>query len=292
MLARKSSVPPVDRQRAGLTARRRRSRRLARLAYIILLLLLLISAVYGLHKPQVRIAHVQISGADPSLVAYATNAMRGYYFGLIPRDSFFFVPEGSIRSNILADHIDVAAVSIARTGLTGLSITTTLRTAVARWCGKRFNLTASSTRLNLVEQCYVFDPNGFIFAPVATSTPILNSFSLYAPLAGNAQEPLRATLANADKLPAVFDFARRASAFGSPVTTIIIRDREIDMYLARPVRDSVSNGASGTRVTYILGDEQNAITALVSTGTNINLTDGSLDYVDLRFDGKVYLKKK
>ena len=48
----------------------------------------------------------------------------------------------------------------------------------------------------------------------------------------------------------------------------------------------------GTRVTYVLGDEQNAFTALTSARDDLNLADGSLEYVDLRFDGKVYLKKK
>ena len=48
---------------------------------------------------------------------------------------------------------------------------------------------------------------------------------------------------------------------------------------------------SGTRITYVLGDEQNAFAALSSAQSDFNLSDGSVDYVDLRFDGKMYLKK-
>ncbi|MDO8566972.1 MAG: hypothetical protein Q7R58_02365, partial [bacterium] len=62
---------------------------------------------------------------------------------------------------------------------------------------------------------------------------------------------------------------------------IVIHDGEVD-----------NNLASGTRITYVLGREQDAFTALVSARENFNLADGSVDYVDLRFDGKVYLKKK
>ncbi len=230
------------------------------------------AVIYGLRQSSARISHIQIFGTSVDLTHYATEAMQGMYLGLVPRDSFFFIPEGHIRSAILADYPGFAAVSIVHTGLTGISITVTERTAVARWCG---------SRLTLVTSCYAFDPNGFIFMPASTSTPTLNPFSLYAPLVGNTQEPLRATLADADTLPATFDFARRVGTFGSIVATIEIQNDEVNMYLK-----------SGTRITYVLGHEQNAITALVSASSNLNLADGSLDYVDLRFDGKVYLKKE
>lgn len=270
MLARASSAPrSVER----LRERRRSRRRSSRVVFLILLLLLLIGVVYGLRQGAVRISHIQTSGTDSDLTHYATNAMQGMYLWLIPRDSFFFVPEGHIRSAILADYPDLATVSIRHIGLKAVMITVTERTAVARWCG--------STRSNLVELCYVFDPNGFIFALAATSTQTLNSFLLYSPLTSTTTEQIRATLANSAQLPATFDFARRISAFGTSVATIEINNGEVN--------DSLENG---TRVTYLLGHEQQAITALVSAGENLNLSDGSLEYVDLRFDGKVYLKKK
>ncbi len=279
MLARASSVP---RSAERLGERRSSRRRFGRIAFFILLLLLLGAMLYGLRQPSVRISHTQISGTDVNLAHYVTEAMEGMYFWLVPRNSFFFVPERRIRSAILADYPGFAAVSIVRTSLTSMSITVTERTAVARWCGARSDLAHDLAQSpDIEEQCYAFDPNGFIFEIATTSTQTLNSFSLYAPIAGNVQEPLRATLADADKLPATFDFARRVGAFGSPVTTIVIRNDEVDDYLS-----------SGTRITYVLGHEQNAITALVSAGGNLNLSDGSLEYVDLRFDGKVYLKKK
>ena len=94
-------------------------------------------------------------------------------------------------------------------------------------------------------------------------------------------EPLRATIADANALPAAFDLARQIGTFGSRVSDIVIRGDEADDLLA-----------SGTRVTYVLGTEQDAFTALTSAKSNLNLADGSLEYVDLRFPGKVYLKKK
>ncbi len=115
----------------------------------------------------------------------------------------------------------------------------------------------------------------------------LNPFTVYEPLDfGGSQAspgtPIGATLPQAAAFPAAFDFARQLVAFGSPVVSVVFRhNQEADLYLR-----------SGTRITYVLGQEQDAYAALVSARADLNLADGSLEYVDLRFPGKVYLKKK
>ena len=273
---------------ARLSARRRVKRRRAYIAFSILFLLLLSTAIYGLRQSAVRISHINIFGADPALAQAAASAIEGYYVGLVPRDSIFFFPEGRIRSDILASDTSNLAVSIFREGFTGLSIKVDKRVAVGRWCGaSRFDL-ASSSRSNLNADCYVFDANGLIYALSASTTETLNPFVLYAPLDSarsepplvSEVEPLRATIANADGLPSTFDFARQLATFGSPVSSVTLREGEVDIHLK-----------SGTRVTYVFGDEQNAFTALTSAREKFNLADGSVEYVDLRFDGKVYLKR-
>ncbi|MBI5405704.1 hypothetical protein HY972_01540 [Candidatus Kaiserbacteria bacterium] len=271
-----------------LAARRRRSRRRAHAALVFLLAVLLAGAVYGLRQSVVRISRVQIFGANQSLAAIANTAIRGNYFGLIPRDSTFLYPAKRIRADILATDPNIAAVSIFRNGLTGLSIRIDTRAPVARWCGLVPTPPESQVPFD-GEYCYVFDASGFIYAAFATSTQTVNSFKLYAPLDSTRSgppvvsevEPLRATIAQAEKLPAVFDFARELNTFGSKTSSVVFRNDEVDDYLA-----------SGTRITYVLGHEQDAFTALVSARDSLNLTDGSIDYVDLRFDGKVYVKRK
>jgi len=222
----------------------------------------------------VRISHIQIFGADESLSMYATQAMQGSYFSIIPRDSIFFFPEDRIRADILAAHPEIVAISIFRNNFSSISIKINNRVAIARWCG-------DEPRSDLGSSCYLLDAKGFIFGAAATTTQAINNFSLFAPLIGDTLEPLRATIIHSEKLPAAFDFARRLSTFDSPVSEIVLRDDEVDDYFA-----------SGTRITYLLGDEENAFTALFSAKVNFNLADSSVEYVDLRFDGKVYVKKK
>jgi len=286
MWRRPPSVPPFEGQRAGLAARRWIRRRRAFVAFCILLVILSGVLVWGFRQSSVRISRVQIFGppslgsfggasANQSLAEIATSAMQGSYLGTIPRDSFFFFPELRIRAGILAAHPNIVAVSLFREGLTGLSIQIHERVPIARWCG--FTPTAG-----VDEYCYLFDANGYLFAAanVASTTPV-NNFTLYAPLVGDTLEPLRATVVRSSQLPSAFDFARQLATLGAPVTKIILRDDEVDDILTQ-----------GTRITYVLGREQDAFTALVSASANLDLADGSLDYVDLRFYGKVYVKKK
>lgn len=277
MLGRASSAEPrkvYDHAAYRLSERRRTRRRRAFIAFFILLLLLLASAIYGLQQNAVRISRIEVLGDDSSLSSYATNAMQGSYLGAVPRDSIFFFPEEHIRADILASHNDIAAVSILRNGFIGISIKVDYRVPIARWCG--LSPTAGSD-----EYCYVFDSSGVIFSAFSTTTQTINTFKLYAPLADGTLEPLRATILHTEKLPAVFDFVRQLSTMGSPAVSVVIHGDEVDSLLE-----------NGTRVTYVLGNERNAFTALVSAGERLDLSSGSVDYIDLRFDGKVYLKKK
>lgn len=249
-------------------AERRRLRRRRALATLAIFIGIMFGAlVYGLHRPEVRISHVDIFNGDPALASLALADMHGSYLGLIPRDSILFFPVDQIRSDILKSHNDIAAVSIVRSSLTSISIKINSRVPIARWCAAPDS------------DCYLFDASGFIYT-ATTTIPLVNSFVLYEPL-GASSSPIGLTLPNADKLPSAFDFARQLATLGSAVEKIVIRDGEVDDYLN-----------SGTRVTYLLGHEDDAFTALVSARDNLNLSDSSIDYVDLRFGSKVYLKKK
>ncbi len=292
-----------------LAVRRRRRRYRSFLALTVLFFVLLGIGIYGLWQPAVRISRVEVHGADPSLAAIAETAMRGSYFGIIPRDSTFFFPEARIRTDILSTYTGVAAVSISRNGFTGLSIKVDDRTPVARWCGSSSATTSpastplSEASLTASGDCYLFDASGFLYAtatepfspagPASSSSPpepnpdqTLTPFVLFDALPNASSGPVGETLRDADRIPAIFDFARQVGSLGPAVKTIVIRGDEADFFLTAPAQ-----GLSGPRITYLLGDEQNALNALVSAKGQLNLSDPTLEYVDLRFSGKIYFKR-
>lgn len=224
-----------------------------------------------------RIASIEVSFVDRELLALVEPELAGSYLGLIPRNSIFFFPEEAMRARILERYADIAAVSITRRSFSSIEIAATRRVPVARWCGLQ------KTEPPVEEEyCYFFDASGYVFAAVdvASTTDPLYDFALYVPLAGTTEEPLRATLKHAEELPRIFDFARQIASFGSPTATVTLRDDEVDVLLH-----------SATRITYVRGQEEAAFAALKSAQANLSLTDGSIEYIDLRFEGKIYVRR-
>ena len=291
-----------------MSERRRKRRRYLRIACTILFFLCVGGMVYGLWQPAVRISEIDVQDADASLMDIAKTALQGTYFGIIPRDSTIFYPASRIHEEIIAAHPDIAAVSLFRNGLTGLSIKANYRVPIAHWCGTPADSTTSGNLIKEViptpyNECYLFDAGGFVYASatesflssdgmqqsLSESNPdkTLTPFILFDTFQDGTPSPIGATLKDADHVPTVFDFARQLESFGKSVASIVIHGDEVDFFMST----STHSIASGLRITYLLGDEQNAYTALVSAKTQVNLTDPTLQYVDLRFPGKIYLKR-
>ena len=144
---------------------------------------------------------------------------------------------------------------------------------------------------------YATATEAFPFSGTASSSSVgagsnpdqtLVPYVLFDPLASPATSPVGATLKNANQLSRVFDFAQQIGLLGPSVGTIVIRGPEVDFFLAT----STYGAPAGLRITYLLGDEQNALTALVSAKSQLDLSDPTLEYVDLRFSGRIYLKKR
>jgi hypothetical protein len=267
----------------SLKSRRRRARRRLLALYGVLALLLVGSLIYGLWRPAVRIENVEAAGAHAeTLPGMARAAISGTYFYLLPRNSIFIVPKEAVRTAILDAYPDVAAVSVSRTGLDSLFVNALPRVSAFTWCGSTYNAGTDS--------CYEADAEGYLFAPLpipggasATTTDIADfTLHLYAPLVeADASSPLRAHIKDASRIPDALRFVRAMQSLGAKVTALAMRDDEADVYTT-----------GGTRLTYVLGHEQDAANLAATALPTINVNDGSLQYVDLRFSGKVYYKKK
>ncbi len=266
----------------SLAERRRLRRRNLLIASGIALVFFLGALLYASWQPSVRIVHIEVYGFNDSLARIAEAELAGSYLSLVPRNSIFFYPERAIRKAIYTQYGEVAAVSLFRNGLTGLTIRVTTRVPIARWCPEEVSeiMGTSTPEAAPRADCYFFDDQGLLYATTTDAVPV-NSFSVHAPLPTGETTPRGQTLPQAEQLPSVFNFAREIAQFGSLVQTVSIEEQEVALKLE-----------SGTRVRYVLGQEEQAFSALVSAKQNLNLRDGSLEYIDLRFEGKVYLKRR
>jgi predicted nucleic acid-binding Zn ribbon protein len=286
------------REREPLKDRRRRERRRVLILFVVLVLLAIVGAVSIFWIPIFRIQHVNVAGPNSDgMQTIATSVLSGSDHYVLPRNSIFLFPAAKLRDSILKQYPDISAVSISRTSFDSISIASIPREQAFVWCGAAYApapsapANASSTitspsALNILQpsSCYSADGQGVIFASLPSdAASTTNALWIYAPLDSKldpSASPLGASVAQASSLPNVLQFIKILKSLGAPITTVVIRGDEVDFFTQ-----------TGTRITYVLGREEMAKQLAESSFPSLSPGDGSLEYIDLRFDGKVYFKK-
>lgn len=236
--------------------------------------------LYVLWLPGIRIATAQAEGFPDTerASAIALAELDGRYYGVIPRDSFFFYPERDVRDALLSEYPAVSSVSVRRDGFDSLRLEGRPRVAAFHWCGSPESLAAEDAT------CYEADAEGLIFVPApsdASSTPMLHVYAELDTASSTGAEPiLKARVKGAEHLPDILRFVRSLGSLGVSAASIAIRGDEADIFVA-----------PATRITYVVGHEKEAEKSAKAALPKLNLKDGSIIYVDLRFDGKIYLKR-
>lgn len=280
---------PAPRPRKSLKERRQAARNAAGVFFIVLIVMIAGAIIYGFWRPEVRVTSVHTSGfpdgAQAEQVARAT--MEGAYAGIFPRDSIFLYPEKEIRSALMDAFPSLSSVSISRNSFSALSFSGTRREVAFYWCGE----SAASFSVSL-SSCHEADAEGIVFAPApaalepqGTSTEVSalpERLRIYAPVdtASSTSYPLRARVMGFEHLPNLLRFISAVRTLGIPVLSTSIIGDEAELFVTPE-----------TRIKYVLGREAEAALAAEATFPTLNLLDGSIEYVDLRFLGKAYVKK-
>lgn len=259
-----------------LKIRRAKARRMFYIGLCIFALTLIGALLYAAWMPSLRVDVVSAEGPHTEdVIRMAQEELAGTHLFIVPRNSLFFIPEAQIRSRILSEQPSIVAVSIKSSGLNAIGVIALERSSAFLWCGASHELPAPT--------CYHTDADGLVFAPYEPVEPVASStvlLKVYVPLADNATEPVSAHTGYASVLPNALRLAKTLRALGANIAALGIRNDEADFYTI-----------SGTRVTYVIGREGQAAQLAASVFPKLLLNDGSVDYVDLRFDGKVYLRK-
>ena len=292
------------REREPLKERRKRARRRTSLVLLILLLILVGGVFAGLWSSAFRIQHVEAAGPDSDGIQTAAMvSLAGTYEYVLPRNSIFFFPQSSLRAQILAEYPDVSAISISRVSFNTIAINSVPREPAFLWCGAAYTPTELSTApiVSIVATsssvatlptlpvslpsapipCYDTDAQGDVYA-LDNGAPS-DTLRIYDSLASTSiasTSPLGEDISEANMIPNALQFVKVIKGLGVSVVALVIRGDEADLY-----------AQSGTRVTYVLGTEEATAHVAESAFPDLNLNDGSLDYVDLRFAGKLYFKK-
>ena len=283
------SQPVRPRPAGRLREKRRKARKTGLIIALVVLGIVLAAAVYALWLPQFRIQEVQAEGPGRDhMIEVAQTTLRGTYAFVVPRNSIFFFPKEDIRAAILADNPEAGALSISRNSFTSISITATARAKTFVWCGTQVETPYGDGT------CFDTDAEGLVFRPagVSTSTMVVSVSSstptspgdlrIYAPLDRDVSEgsPIGARVTGAEAIPNALRLVKAIRGLGVPISALSLRGDEADLWVNRT-----------TRITYVLGREEETAQLAASVIPGLTLTDGSIQYLDLRFKGKAYVKR-
>ena len=273
-----------------LRERRKKARKTGLIISLITLLLFFVLLLYLLWLPAVRIQTVEASGPNAEEAAQtARESISGTYLYVLPRNSIFFFPKERVRKTVLAAHPQISALSVSRKSFTSIQLSGTSRASSFVWCGVHIDAAFPGG------QCFEADAEGLVFkeAGISTTTSVLSTGSdtpatsgdlrIYSPLdreIGEGQSPIGARVTRAESIPNALRFVKAIRGFGIPVSSLSLRVDEADLWLSSP-----------TRITYVLGREEEAAQLAASVIPTLTLTDGSIEYLDLRFKGKAYVKR-
>lgn len=254
--------------------------------YLAFLVCAFAGAFYAAWMPSLRVQEVTAQGPGAEVAkSIAQMKLAGTYAYVLPRNSIFFLPKEKIRRAILDAEPDVSAVSITPSTFSSIDVSTTPRAMSFLWCGTSIDATLADGG------CFDADIEGLIFkqdsaatSSTATSTAHVNGtvrvFSALDKELADGQSPIRLHIASPALIPDALKFVDSIRQLGAPVTSLAIRGDEADLWLNGP-----------TRITYVLGHEKEAAELAASALPTLQLTNGSIKYVDLRFPGKAYVMR-
>lgn len=274
---------PITPPSGTLKQRRKQKRRSFQYVLLALLGLIVGGIFFTLWQPMFRVTEVNAGGPGAeTAVQVVKGELAGTYAYLIPRNSVFFLPEERMRASLIEAIPEASAVSLRRTSFSSLFVETTGRAELFIWCGSSIDAPLPDG------SCYEADINGFIFrraADISTSTSQTPREQVRVFGALNRENtpdgsPVGAQLAFTGSMTDALKFVDAIRELGAPVSALAIRGDEADLWLGRPAR-----------ITYVLGKEKDAAFLAASALPAINLADQTIQYIDLRFPGKAYIKR-
>lgn len=257
----------------------------------MLLVALSVSLVWLMQHESMQIHSVEVFGAtaisEEEVVAKVDEKLAGTYLSIIPRQNILFYPKADITAAVSQAFPRAKDITVSRRGLGDIEISFTERKPAALWCGdivpylERGNDTVSSYNED-IGMCYFIDETGFIFsaAPRFTGSPLPRYFGSLKKGEVSGQQFLE---------PSEFTLLQQ---FQSLLTEkqyqlgglLVLDEETLEVYLLNGPRLVVLRYADYAAVL------ENLDSILRSPQFSDPSYFRNLEYIDLRFGSKVYIK--
>jgi len=268
-----------------------RRRLLLRAVWLVAILCLVYGLlVFALWQKQVRIQHIVVESNNATMQEAVRRVVEEVSLGArwygAPKDSTFLLRKKDIQNALLSAFPQAENVSVHRMSLDAVRVSIEEREQVAQWCGDVVppDITFGGAGA-AYGTCFSVDADGFIFAQVEkdaenSARNVEGEVRYYGAL--EYDEPVGQQFAPVEEFAQLTLLTQALDAAGYRVPALLIVDeREVEFALL-----------DGTWVRVLRSDEpEYVIDRLVTTLTADALdTQQKLQYVDMRFGNKVYVK--
>jgi len=245
--------------------------------------------------PEMTITSISITGtklvSKGSIHEYSSETITRRYWGFFSTANSFLYPKNKIKEGLLDRFPELSQVTLSLYGLQSLTINVKERKPFALWCGEQLpeEKDDSST-------CYFLDRDGIIFAPERF---FLGSifFKVYGPIEGDkirtgslTKKPLGFLLIEKQRYQRFIEFAHVLKAMKLEVNTLVMQENgdaffvlenkiKILFHKEQNFQNLLENFES------VLDTEQLKLEDFIGEET-------SLEYIDLRFNKRVFFKFK
>ena len=246
---------------------------------VILFLILITSAIFLLRIDRIQIKNVEISGeqmiSKEDLSTFINNTIQGSYLWVVPKTNYLLYNPKKTERDVLNQFPTIKSVSITRSDFQKLSVVVEERKPQSLWCEE--NETSDP------QDCYFVDDTGFIFS----KSPYFsgNVYFVYRGLL-DRNEPIGAHVLPQKDFQDFESFLNLVKKLKLNVVSANIEEsKDFDIVLS-----------SGTKILFnsqiSYDDIYSNLSSVLKSDQFASSTIDSLDYVDLRFGNKVFLKSK
>lgn len=258
--------------------KRARKIKLVSIFSTIFFLALVTGLVFLLRMEKIQIREVNISGTkilEADKIKEDTNAsLSGAYVWLIPKSNTFLYSKALLAHTLSERFPVIKNITIKRQGFNTLDITIEERKPHALWCQ---NPTEGST-----PQCFFVDDTGFVFSPSAYFSG--NVYFIYHTEVP-AEKAIGTSILPEGEFETFEKFVATLEKVGLDISSAEFKDPlDYDLLLTSGTRMMLSR-----KISY-----EDAYRNIVSLLKNKEhpVSFPTLEYIDLRFGNKVYLREK
>lgn len=270
--------------------RRRQLKRRALLSFAVVSVL--IGAVsFIAYRPHARVQTVAVLGTE-TLSVYdieeiVHDRIDGAFVYLFPRNTIFFINKHALEREVVNAYPRVETIDISIENRE-LLVLIQERQASYLWCGP-----VAFAEINDQETCYYFDKTGFIFdtAPYFSAAVY---FTLYdTAIGGEKGSFIGSTISHAGQIEPLLSFVASLETLGIRGFALELGERDATLYLGN------TKDTDAPKVIWRIDEDytllgSNLQSALGAEPMKSEVLGGEkkLDYIDLRYQDKVYYKLK